>query len=197
MFEKVPCRRCSVMILNDTYEKNSGLCMPCKNGTRVAVERSKLQYERDRLYRQSEEYIYWVNLVKKVDQESWSKIQIPDQHYFVITILIGEVFNGGFDQYFFNSSGDYYNFTKQVLMQHGEEDALSLLLRAKQLIFADRAVPVDCEQRRELLHEINAVQELISAELLVLEKQFIETSGRLSDLLRGLVMQYGLYTPFD
>ncbi|MCW8039980.1 MULTISPECIES: DMP19 family protein [Acinetobacter] len=78
-------------------------------------------------------------MVEKVNQQRWSVLSRQDQHYFVISILIGEVLNGGFEQCFFNSSGDYYTQTKQVLIQYGEDDIFRLLLRAKQLIFAGQA----------------------------------------------------------
>lgn len=198
MTEKLPCTMCGAMILKDTFERNTGLCMPCKNGTRAAHEHSKQQYERDRLYRQSEEHHYWVQLVEKVNQQRWSVLSRQDQHYFVISILIGEVLNGGFEQYFFNSSGDYYTQTKQVLIQYGEEDIFKLLLRAKQLIFAGQAVPAYCEQRRQLLQNIEAKQEQqYDAELRLLEDQFFEKSDKLVALLSKLAVEYHLYRPFE
>ncbi|MEN3977295.1 DUF4375 domain-containing protein [Acinetobacter sp. CWB-B33] len=172
--------------------------MPCKNGIRAAHEHSKQQYERDRLYRQFEEHHYWVQLVEKVNQQRWSVLSRQDQHYFVISILIGEVLNGGFEQYFFNSSGDYYTQTKQVLIQYGEEDIFRLLLRAKQLIFTGQAVPVRCEQRRQLLQNIEAEQEQQhDAELRLLENRFFEKSDRLSALLSKLAVEHHLYRPFE
>ncbi|RKG32129.1 DMP19 family protein [Acinetobacter tianfuensis] len=172
--------------------------MPCKNGTRDEHERSKQQYERDRLYRQSEEYHYWAQLVERVNQQHWSLLPQHDQHYFVISILMGEVFNGGFDQYFFNSSGDYYKKTKQVLIQYGEEEILRILLRAKQLIFAERDVPVCYEQRRHVLQSIEAQKtQRYDAELLRLEDLFLEKSESLTGLLLKLALKYQLYKPFE
>lgn len=93
-----------------------------------------------------------------------------DQHYFVISILIGEVPNGSFEQYFLIVLGDYCTQTKQVLIQYGEDDIFRLLLRAKQLIFVGQAVSAGCEQRRQLLRNIETKQEQRhDAELRLLE----------------------------
>lgn len=38
---KIPCIQCGALILTSTVEKTGGLCMPCKNGTRESMEKSR------------------------------------------------------------------------------------------------------------------------------------------------------------
>lgn len=44
--EKVPCLECRALILPGTAEKNHGLCMPCKSGTRASMDKKKQELER-------------------------------------------------------------------------------------------------------------------------------------------------------
>lgn len=137
-------------------------------------------------------------MVEKVNQQRWSVLPQQDQYYIVTSVLIAEVLNGGFEQYFFNSSGDYFTQTKHVLIQYGEEDIFRLLLSAQRLIFAGQAVPAVCEQRRQLLQNVEAKQEQQhDAELRLLENQFFEKSDRLSALLSKLAVEHHLYRPFE
>ncbi|WP_163324627.1 DMP19 family protein, partial [Enterobacter hormaechei] len=64
------------------------------------------------------------------------------------SVLSGEVHNGGFDQYFGNSSGDQYQAARAGLRELEAEDALALLERAAALLFGDGPVPVSQAERQ-------------------------------------------------
>jgi hypothetical protein len=74
-----------------------------------------------------------------------------ERQYFAVGLLEGEVYNGGFDQYFFNSSADYYRYAIAGLQAMGAQQALELLLRAKQVVFGFEEPPQDTERRRAFL----------------------------------------------
>ncbi|MCH7335594.1 hypothetical protein [Acinetobacter sp. NIPH 2699] len=76
--------------------------MPCKNGYRKSIEVSKKFYEEERRYRESPEWKYWQWLVDQVNKTEmgFSELSYKSKLYFSINLLLGEVFNGGFDQYF-------------------------------------------------------------------------------------------------
>jgi hypothetical protein len=71
--------------------------------------------------------------------------------YFAVGLLEGEVYNGGFHQYFFNSSGSYYAVTVRGLMAIEAHQSLSLLREAKEHLFPKKSVPADTATRRRAL----------------------------------------------
>jgi hypothetical protein len=77
--------------------------------------------------------------------------------YFAVQLLEGEVYNGGFDQYFFNSSGSYYRYAVLGLKELEAAQALALLEEAKQILFNSADVPEDPGHRRQLLRERSSV----------------------------------------
>ncbi len=47
MPDKVPCKECNAQVLPSTAEKNDGLCMPCKKGTRGKLNEQRKQKEKE------------------------------------------------------------------------------------------------------------------------------------------------------
>jgi hypothetical protein len=150
MSDKVPCRKCSVSILKRTADRNDGLCVPCLKGYRDNIERSREYYRKEReLDRTCSFRAYWRDLVKRVHTENGGLGCLSDDEkiYFAVNVLNGEVFNGGFVQFFDNSSGEYYRHAELGLMQLGASDRLALLREAKNEIFGSDPVPTDQAQR--------------------------------------------------
>lgn len=150
MTQKIPCKECGALILSVTAEATGGLCIPCQQGTRESIEAAK-EY-----YRQFREYNPHIELWKHLDQlvrkdiESLSALTQEQQTYYTVGIFDWEVLNGGFEQFFSNSSGAYYTFVVDGLLELGEVEILKLLLEAKQLLFGDSAVPINDEERDRL-----------------------------------------------
>ena len=64
---KIPCADCGALILRETAERNGGLCMPCKAGTRANIESSKIAAKRSRELDANDPFrIYWRRLVDVV-----------------------------------------------------------------------------------------------------------------------------------
>ncbi len=70
---------------------------------------------------------------------------------FTIRELVMEVENGGFHQYFRNSSGTRHAAAEAALEKLNELEALDLLRRAREALFAGVAIPEDTLERRKMI----------------------------------------------
>lgn len=128
--------------------------MPCSAGTRNAIEQSKAHYIEEReLNRTDPSRLFWKSLVRRVHDPAggFGTLSEPEKKYFATNVLLGEVYNGGFDQFFHNHSGDYYIVVSQALMELGALHSLRLLRRAKEILFANDEVPLHTLTRRRYL----------------------------------------------
>ncbi|WOE41752.1 DMP19 family protein [Acinetobacter chinensis] len=195
MEEKVACSECNTWILIDTPTKNNGLCVPCAKGYRKQIEESKKRYQDDKKYRDSEEYRYWVNLSQKVScVADLRNLAFEEQVYFVINVLIGEVFNGGFYQYFDNSSGNYYAETLQALNELKAFKSLELLESAKVILFGSLDVPGDRGLRFDILNSKGDVENI---ELDQLDRSFWEFSDQLDQKILQFAQLKKLFKLFE
>lgn len=70
---------------------------------------------------------------------------------FSIRELVMEVLNGGFHQYFYNSSGAHHADAEGALEKLNEPEALDLLRRARAALFGESAIPEDTAERRKMI----------------------------------------------
>lgn len=192
MTERVPCTSCGAAILPETAQKNDGLCMPCKTGYRRHIDDTKRRRALEREYEKSAERKYWLQLVARVhsSDDGFQYLNAPEKTYYAVSCLVGEVYNGGFHQFFFNSAGDLYAEAVEGLAQIEAEQALSLLLHAKVLFFGDQDVPRDRRHRIGLLPDLESFD---STEIDQLEKAFWADPDKLGDRLADFADQNGLY----
>ena len=150
MTDRLPCRACGHLILPTTAARNDGLCIPCKGGYRQNIEDGKRFHTERRRYLASPQALYWSALVNRVYDggEGFAGLSPAERSYYAVSVLSGEVHNGGFDQYFGNSSGDQYQAARAGLRELEAEDALALLERAAALLFGDGPVPVSQAERQ-------------------------------------------------
>ena len=166
MSEKVPCKECQAMILPSTAEKNDGLCLPCKNGYRESIEQGKEYREREKeLDRTCPFRAKWREVEGKVIDADGELILLDEDEklYYSVQIMIGEIHNGGFSQYFFNSASDHYRYAELALIQMGAKHSLKLTRKAKKRAFGFRSVPVD-RTKRQLLFKENCELDSLDAE---------------------------------
>jgi hypothetical protein len=158
--ERVTCRACGTHILPITAEKTGGLCMPCKGNYRQSIEDSRRRLEEDKKYRASPPWKHWLSLVKRVHESGagFDGLSPEEQKFFATRVLIGDVYNGGFHQYFSNSSGDYYSRASEMLIEIGAQSTLRLLREAKALLFGERPVPANQAERNVALSRIEQNQ---------------------------------------
>lgn len=151
---KVNCTQCGALILPVAAERTGGLCMPCKTGTREAVDEAKARIREEReLDLHDPGRRPWRDLVQRVHRspDGFDGLSEPEKQYFAVGTLDREVYSGGFDQYFFNGSGSYYQYAVAGLENMGADQACALLRRAKHVLFGFGEVPVDTARRRDML----------------------------------------------
>jgi hypothetical protein len=119
-----------------------------------------------------------------------------DQLYYLVNVLSGEVHNGGFDQFFSNSSGDRYYETVQALDELGDQATRGLLEEAKSTLFGSAAVPADRVARFGLMPtalEDHPQYEATGSALDLLDKRFYANAETISNLLERVVAAHNLY----
>ena len=189
---KVPCTTCGALILPTTAQGNDGLCMPCKTGIRAQLEESKAHYASLKEYDPMREL--WSDLVRKTNAGSENEILTPDERaYFHASMAEGEVYNGGFDQFFSNSSGDHYEDALQGFRVLGADHSAALLEQAALSVFGDHAPPVDRDARWVILTAMEPHQE---AALELLNKEFWKDPDNLHPLFEAFASARGLLAPF-
>ena len=190
---KVPCSDCGVLILQETAERNGGLCLPCRSGTRSRIEASKAAAKREReLDANDPTRIYWRKLVDMVFKapDGLRSLSEVERQYWAVGCLSGEVYNGGFEQYFHNSSGSTYNDALKGLEAMGAQASLILLQKAKQVVFGFQAIPEDTGMRRSMLTPMG--DESHQRRLDELDKQFWADPDNLAELSQDFAVRHVL-----
>ncbi|TDP07696.1 uncharacterized protein DUF4375 [Roseateles asaccharophilus] len=169
--------------------------MPCKGGYREQIEQGKRRREADRIYEQSAERKHWKDLVHRVHHspEGFNGLGREEKIYFAVSCLIGEVYNGGFDQFFSNSAGGMYGVALAGLLELEADESARLLLQAKEILFGDQSVPMDQAQRCRLMPTIGNDEAPEVAQLDRLDKLFYEDPDKLGERCRGFAIDSGLY----
>jgi hypothetical protein len=153
MSERSPCLVCGDSIHPDTAAKNDGVCTPCKGDYKKhqdEIDAAKFSEKERAWYRQSAESRYWRHLVDRADKDI-SQLNRIERTYFCVRLFDAEVNNGGFHQFFSNSSGDYFSETMSALYKIDAIDTFMSLHMAKEILFEDSAVPIDRDERQKLL----------------------------------------------
>jgi hypothetical protein len=200
MSARVPCKQCGASILPATAERNGGLCMACKQGIRQSVEASKRYYEEQRKYGPFREL--WKSLVHRVHETDagYQGLSVAERLYYSIGIFDGEVYNGGVDQFFSNTSGDMYQDVVDGLLELKAHQALKLLLRAKEILFDHRDPPQDQEERwkamRQYPEDDSAQRPEWDVELEEVDREYWKDPDHLGDKLRAFAEERGLVVPF-
>ncbi|MBK7582664.1 MAG: DMP19 family protein [Myxococcales bacterium] len=197
MAQTVACSTCGAAILVETASRTGGLCMPCKNGTRAQIDAGK-EWAAGRAAREADPLrVLWVSLVRRVHDSAsgtgFETLSEAEKLYYAVGLVHGDVYNGGFDQYFFNSSGSFYAHAVRGLQIIGATQSAQLLAQAKQALFGDSPVPTDIAERRTYLRTLS----LENAVLDSLDAQFWEDPDDLGALMERFVNEHHLLTPTD
>jgi hypothetical protein len=190
MTEKVPCTKCGALVLPSTAERTGGVCMACKNGTRESMEKSKEYYKKEReLDKTCPFRLFWKELVSRVYNESkgFNSLSEEEKIYFSVNCLSGEVYNGGFNQYFSNSAGENYKHAELGLIQLEATNSLRLLRKAKQIVFGSSAVP-----KEQYLRQLATDSDEVSTALDELDTEFYKDPDRLAEKLEVYAINNGL-----
>ena len=183
----------------DTAARNGGLCMPCKRGTRKSIEAGKRYRDERRIYEQSAERKYWLALVGRVHDtpDGFEHLRPEEKTYFAVSCLIGEVHNGGFEQFFYNSSGSLFGHAMDGLIELDAAKSVALLVKARDAVFADSVVPRDRQDRfsRMLTNsEDDDASSKASSLLNALDKEFCMDEDGLTELSAQYAVSHGFYS---
>jgi hypothetical protein len=110
----------------------------------------------------------------------------PQKLFYYIQCLEREVNNGGFNQYFINSSGKFAHQTIQSLKRIGANTTADILQKAIDQ-FPDKKVPQDRDERNELVEQIEATANEVWNEL---DQQFYQYADDLNTLNLHYVKQH-------
>jgi Domain of unknown function (DUF4375) len=121
----------------------------------------------EKIFRQTEQF----NEAQKVFARVW--------------LLEAEVNNGGFDQFFFNSSGDEAAETPDALDTIGAHQAAELARRANS-VFPDGGPSKDRQARQAQLDSLDSANESLSE----LDAEFYEYPDNLTSLLTAFVKEH-------
>jgi hypothetical protein len=137
MSEEITCLECGRPIRAGTARRIKGLCISCRTKRSTSNPFS----------------ILFASLIERVHDSSggFNALSEPEKLYYATALMRNEVHNGGFHQYFFNSSGSYYEYAQRGLTELAATQTLALLRQAKQVVFPTMLVPTDTERRRNLL----------------------------------------------
>jgi hypothetical protein len=168
--------------------------MACKQGIRKQIEASKQHHAESKEY--DPHRALWTSFLYRVSSAPKDRVGLSDdeRHYFAVTLLEGEVFNGGFDQFFWNSAGDWYADAAAGLRTMGADESLGILIAAKTILFSGVAPPTSTESRRELLRKND--DEETSGRLQELDDRFCGHPDDLPKRLKLFASERGLITPF-
>lgn len=169
--------------------------MPCKGGYRERIEEGKRQRDQERAYEQSAERKYWLSLVNRVYEtpEGFDGLAAQEKLYYAVSCLIGEVYNGGFDQFFSNSSGALYAQALNGLFELEADDSAALLVQAKEALFGQQPVPLDRAHRVQLMPTVDADSPTVSRRLDELDKAFYADPDRLAERCEAYARKHHLY----
>lgn len=190
MSDKIPCNECNALVLPSTAQRTGGLCMPCKNGTRKSMDRAKEDSVKEReLDKTCPFRAYWRNLVDRVYDEElgFSSLIEEEKLYYSVCVLIGEVYNGGFVQFFDNSSGAQYRYAELGLIRMQAKKSITLLREAKFSLFGNQHVPTDQAERWNIMRKLTDDPDLDS-----LDTEFYKDADKLDQKTEEFAINNGL-----
>lgn len=192
---RVTCSQCGAQILPATAAKNRGLCVPCKSGYRSQIEAGKKRRDREREYERSAGRKYWLALLDRIHRTSQglASLSQPEKTYYAVSCLVGEVYNGGFDQFFSNSSGALYGLALDGLFELRAEQSAALLVQAKELLFGDGPVPSDRAERLRLMPTVGNDSHPAWQRLDSLDRAFWDDPDQLAEKCTAYANRHHLY----
>ena len=197
MTDKVACATCGTMILATTAEANGGECMPCKRGFRKKLEEGKVRAAQRKAAQANPEpaTLHWRWLVNEVYRTASGigGLSRENQNFFAAFLLEGEVYNGGFEQYFANSSGNFYAYALRGLDDIGAAECRDILIAAKAVLFGAGDVPETQEAR---FPEVEKLGPARTEALNALDRRFGAQVAVLRDLGRDYAAKHGLWQGF-
>ena len=117
------------------------------------------KYNIDRILEIDNENQIYNKLLKRIHQlsnygQNLQRLTYSQRVVLYVANITREVNNGGFNQFYFNTSGNYAHETHEALLFIGANKTADILKRANDL-WPDHMVPRDRDKRFEMLKVIN------------------------------------------
>ena len=113
----------------------------------------------------------------------YDQLAQPEKVFVCVWGLEGEVDNGGFDQYYFNSSGDHALDSVESLESIGAKQSANLVRQANSLFGKTGPLPDQAARQRQLDALDDAEKKMMNA----IEKEFYKCEDNLDQLLKTYV----------
>ena len=199
MNSKIPCVECGTPILPATAAETGGKCMPCKRGIRKQMIEDQKRAEEAKLHVDPFR-VYWKSLVDQVYKfDGFEALSHQEKVFWCAHQISAEVLNGGWYQYFYNSSGAHFAFSLVALQEIGATKTIPLLTQAKRILFGRSDVPEDSLSRRlampPLPEEDSQTEPDWSVELSKLDSRFYEDPSEIDTMLVRYAAENSLF-PF-
>ncbi len=118
--------------------------------------------------------------------EKLGKLNDSQKILFYVEALEFEVNNGGFDQFYFNSNGDFSNEIPKALKQIGAFKTAELVKKAN-AVFNQELVPIKRNKRQNIMEKIADQSEVIWNQC---DEEFYSNEENLSQLLFEFVLAH-------
>ena len=96
----------------------------------------------------------WLRLIELTKEQNPILLQGRDRTFFLAYLLYGEVGNGNFDQFYYNSTGDYSIEIDLALLEIGAYEARRILSECNG-VFKDGTPPQNREERIQALDALS------------------------------------------
>ena len=127
--------------------------------------------------------IYDILWKKTESFDDFENLNEEEKNFLYLEILEAEINNGGFDQYFFNSSGDYAIEALEALKKVGAFKTAKIVEEAYSH-FPENPIPKDNEKRQEILVAIDLK---VSEKWKLLEDEFYSNDENIGELVLSYV----------
>ena len=169
--------------------------MACKQGIRQNIEQSKLRQQEEQKYDPFR--ALWSSLVSrdrnvKGGHQGFTR---AERLYFALRVLEREVYNGGMEQFFWNSSGNLFGDVIEGLTELDAPRTRALTLQAKEIIFGELTPPSEATARRE--HMKQAPTADVRKKLDEIDRAFCADPEKLGERLDAFARNSGLLTAFE
>ncbi|MBQ7777694.1 MAG: DMP19 family protein [Oscillibacter sp.] len=115
--------------------------------------------------------------------EAMSALSHPERVFYISQLLEMEVNNGGFDQFFFNSSGNFANELVDVFTEIGAEKTAEICKKAISVF--DGEVPLGRDERDDMIQENDEAEEILEE----CDSAFYDYEEPLSELVYAYVQK--------
>lgn len=126
------------------------------------------------------------SLSARAESVGFEALTPAEQTFITIWSLEADVNNGGFDQYYFNSSGDHARFAPAALRAIGAREAAAIVEEAN-AIFGPDGPPRDRDQRQDALEALGEDRSSIFSSV---DERFFEYPDDLQTLLTDYVQSH-------